>query len=149
LRYYVKGISFSTDVIVGFPTETEEDFEDTLEVLRRVRFEQVFSFKYSPRPDTPAYSMQGQVPDEVKTSRMAKLLELQKGILAEIALSYQNTEQEVLVESSEGGKLVGRTRGNRWASFPGEEHLLGKLVKVRVVKSRPFNMECELLQVLG
>jgi len=147
LRHYVKGITFSTDIIVGFPTETEEDFEDTLDVLEKVRFEQVFSFKYSPRPDTPAYSMEGQVPDEVKTQRMARLLELQKKILGEIAKSYEGTEQEVLIESYEEGRLIGRTRTNRWASLKGDESLLGSIVRVRVINSKPFNMECELLEV--
>ncbi|MFN3471883.1 MAG: tRNA (N6-isopentenyl adenosine(37)-C2)-methylthiotransferase MiaB [Aquificaceae bacterium] len=147
LRHYVKGITFSTDVIVGFPTEREEDFEDTLDILKRVRFEQVFSFKYSPRPDTPAYSMDGQVADEIKTQRMARLLELQKEILREIAKSYEGTQQEVLIESYEEGKLIGRTRTNRWASLQGSESLLGKVVKVRVINSKPFNMECELLEI--
>ncbi len=149
LREYVKGITFSTDIIVGFPTETEEDFEDTLDVLQRVKFEQVFSFKYSPRPDTPAYSMEGQVPEEVKTQRMSRLLDLQKRILSEIAQSYEGTEQEVLIESYEDGKLMGRTRTNRWATINGKESLLGKLVKVKVINSKPFNMECEIMEVLG
>ena len=147
LKEYVKGITFSTDVIVGFPTETEEDFEETLDVLKKVRFEQVFSFKFSPRPDTPAYSMEGQIPDEVKTQRMSRLLELQKAILGEVAKSYEGSVQEVLVESAEeGNKLIGRTRGNRWASMRGSKELLGKIVKVKVVSSHPFNMECELLE---
>ncbi|MCS6998509.1 MAG: tRNA (N6-isopentenyl adenosine(37)-C2)-methylthiotransferase MiaB [Aquificaceae bacterium] len=148
LREYVKGITFSTDIIVGFPTETEEDFEETLDVLRRVRFEQVFSFKYSPRPDTPAYSMEGQVKEEVKSERMTRLLELQKSIIGDIARSYQNTEQELLLESYEGGKLMGRTRTNRWASLRGEESLLGKVVRAKVTDSRAFSMECELLEVV-
>ncbi len=146
LKEYVKGITFSTDIIVGFPTETEEDFEETLDVLRKVRFEQVFSFKYSPRPDTPAYSMEGQVPDHIKTERMSRLLELQKRILSEIAREYEGTIQEVLIEGCEGSKLTGRTRTNRWASLSGDESLLGSLVKVKVVSSKPFNMECELVE---
>lgn len=145
LRHYKPGITFSTDVIVGFPTETEEDFEHTLDVLQRVRFEQVFSFKFSPRPDTPAFSMEGQVPDEVKTQRMQRLLELQKRILSEIARSYLGTVQEVLLESYQNGKLIGRTRTNRWVSVEGPEHLLGKTVRVRIVKSQPYSMEGELL----
>ena len=148
LRHYVKGISFSTDIIVGFPTETEEDFEETLDLLEKVKFEQVFSFKYSPRPDTPAYSMDGQVPDNVKTERMARLLNLQKRILAEIAKSYENTEQEILIESYEEGILTGRTRGNRWANLRGDQKLLGKIVKAKVINSKPFSMDCELLEVI-
>ncbi|SNZ14685.1 tRNA (N6-isopentenyl adenosine(37)-C2)-methylthiotransferase MiaB [Hydrogenobacter hydrogenophilus] len=146
LKEYVKGITFSTDVIVGFPTETEEDFEETLDLLKKVKFEQVFSFKYSPRPDTPAYSMQDQVPDEIKTERMQRLLELQKSILGEIAKSYEGTLQELLVESVEdGNKFIGRTRTNRWASVKSRENLLGRVVKVKVIRSHPFSMECELL----
>jgi tRNA-2-methylthio-N6-dimethylallyladenosine synthase len=146
LKEYVRGISFSTDVIVGFPTETEEDFEETLDVLKKVRFEQVFSFKFSPRPDTPAYSMEGQVPDEVKTQRMSRLLQLQKEIMGEVAKSYEGTLQEVLIESIEhGNKLIGRTRSNRWASMEGGVEMLGKVVKVKVIRSYPFNMECELV----
>ncbi len=148
LRHYVKGISFSTDIIVGFPTETEEDFEETLDLLEKVKFEQVFSFKYSPRPDTPAYSMDGQVPDNVKTERMTRLLNLQKRILAEIAKSYENTEQEILIESYENGILTGRTRGNRWANLRGDQKLLGKIVKAKVISSKPFSMDCEILDVI-
>jgi tRNA-2-methylthio-N6-dimethylallyladenosine synthase len=146
LKEYIKGITFSTDVIVGFPTETEEDFEETLDLLKKIKFEQVFSFKYSPRPDTPAYSMQGQVPDHIKTERMQRLLELQKSILGETARSYEGTLQELLIESVENGnKFIGRTRTNRWASVKSREDLLGKVVKVKVVRSLPFSMECELL----
>jgi tRNA-2-methylthio-N6-dimethylallyladenosine synthase len=148
LREYKKGITFSTDVIVGFPTETEEDFEHTLDLLEKVRFEQVFSFKFSPRPDTPAYSMEGQVPDDVKTQRMTRLLNLQKKILSEIAKEYEGTIQEVLLESYEDGKLVGRTLTNRWATLQGPEELLGKTVLVRVERANPYNLECSLVSVL-
>ncbi|RMH04188.1 MAG: tRNA (N6-isopentenyl adenosine(37)-C2)-methylthiotransferase MiaB [Aquificota bacterium] len=141
LRHYKPGITFSTDVIVGFPTETEEDFEHTLDVLEKVRFEQVFSFKFSPRPGTPAFDMEGQVSDEVKTQRMQRLLELQKSILSQIALSYLDTVQEVLIEGYQEGKLIGRTRTNRWVSLYGDESLLGKTVKVKILKSQPYSME--------
>jgi tRNA-2-methylthio-N6-dimethylallyladenosine synthase len=149
LREYKKGMTFSTDVIVGFPTETEEDFEHTLDLLEKVRFEQVFSFKFSPRPDTPAYSMEGQVPDDVKTQRMTRLLNLQKKILSEIAKEYEGTLQEVLLESYEDRKLVGRTLTNRWAILQGPEELLGKTVLVRVEKANPYSLECSLVSVLS
>ncbi|WP_333784883.1 tRNA (N6-isopentenyl adenosine(37)-C2)-methylthiotransferase MiaB [Thermocrinis sp.] len=149
LREFKKGITFSTDIIVGFPTETEEDFEETLELISTVKFEQLFSFKFSPRPDTPAYSMEGQVPDQVKTQRMDKLLKVQKAILSEIAKEYEGTYQEVLIESWEDGKLVGRTRTNRWATMEGPQELLGKTVKARVIKAHPYNLECEVVSVLS
>jgi tRNA-2-methylthio-N6-dimethylallyladenosine synthase len=145
LREYIPNMTFSTDIIVGFPTEAEEDFEHTLDVLKRVEFEQVFSFKYSPRPDTPAYSMEGQVPDEVKTERMRRLLELQKSIISKKARLYQGTVQEVLFESYQEGKLLGRTRTNRWVSVEGGEELLGKLVRVKITKPHLYSMEGELI----
>ncbi|MEN3034368.1 MAG: tRNA (N6-isopentenyl adenosine(37)-C2)-methylthiotransferase MiaB [Aquificaceae bacterium] len=145
LREYVKGITFSTDVIVGFPSETEEDFGWTLEVLKEVEFEQVFSFKFSPRPETPAYDMPFEVPDEVKTSRMSRLLELQKSILEKISRYYLGTTQEILVEEYQDGKLIGRTPSNRWASFSGDKELVGKRVKIKVLKSSAYGLEGELI----
>lgn len=145
LGEYIPNMTFSTDIIVGFPTETEEDFEHTLDILKKVEFEQVFSFKYSPRPDTPAYSMEGQIADGVKTERMGRLLELQKSILSKRAKLYEGTVQEVLLESYQDGKLLGRTRTNRWVSVEGGEELLGKLVRVRVTRSHPYSMEGELI----
>jgi len=148
LKEAVKDIAMSTDVIVGFPTETEEDFEHTLDILEKVKFEQVFSFKFSPRPGTPAAQMQGQIQDEVKTERMRRLLELQKSILAEVAKRYEGTVQEVLVEEEKNGELIGRTTTNKWASFRGDKSLLGKIVKIKVVKSSPFSLEGELQEVI-
>ncbi len=149
LKETVPDIALSTDIIVGFPTETEEDFEHTLDVVRQVEFEQIFSFKFSPRPGTPAENMEGQVPDEVKTQRMSRLLELQKAIMSKLAKRYEGTVQEVLVEEiKEDRKAVGRTTTNRWATFTADPSLLGKIVKVKVQKATPFNLECELLEVV-
>jgi tRNA-2-methylthio-N6-dimethylallyladenosine synthase len=149
LKEKVPGIALSTDIIVGFPTETDEDFDHTLDVVREVEFEQIFSFKFSPRPGTPAYSMEEQVPDEVKTERMSRLLEIQKAIMGKLSKRYEGTVQEVLVEEMRGeGSLIGRTTTNRWATLPGDEKLLGKLVKVKVRRAMPFNLECELLEVV-
>jgi len=149
LREAVPDIALSTDVIVGFPSETDEDFEHTLDVVARVRFEQIFSFKFSPRPGTPAAEMDGQVSDEVKTRRMSELLALQKSIMSEIAKGYEGTVQEVLVEEMRDSEtLIGRTTTNRWVTIKGDERLLGKIVKVRVVRSAPFNMDGELVEVV-
>ena len=148
LKEKVKDIALSTDVIVGFPTETEEDFEHTLDVLEKVKFEQVFSFKFSPRPGTPAAEMDGQVPDEVKTERMRRLLDLQKRIMSELAKRYEGTIQEVLVEEEKNGELIGRTTTNKWASFKGDKSLLGKIVRIKVTKSSPFSLEGELVEVV-
>ncbi len=149
LKENVPGIALSTDIIVGFPTETDEDFEHTLDVVRRVEFEQIFSFKFSPRPGTPAAQMEGQVPDEIKTERMSRLLELQKAVMSKLAKRYEGTLQEVLVEEEKGeGTLMGRTTTNKWATFEGSGDLLGKIVRVRVKEASPFNLSCELLEVV-
>ena len=148
LKEKIKDIALSTDVIVGFPTETEEDFEHTLDVLKKVKFEQVFSFKFSPRPGTPAAEMEGQVPDDVKAERMKRLLDLQKKIMSELAKRYEGTFQEVLVEEEKNGELIGRTTTNKWASFKGDKSLLGKIVKIKVIKSSPFSLEGELVEVI-
>ncbi len=149
LKEAVPDIALSTDVIVGFPGETDEDFEHTLDVVARVRFEQIFSFKFSPRPGTPASEMKDQVPDEVKTRRMSELLALQKSIMSDIAKSYEGTEQEVLIEEMrDPDTLIGRTTTNRWVSVRGDERLLGKLVSVMVRGSSPFNMEGEVVEVV-
>ena len=149
LREAVPDIALSTDVIVGFPTETDEDFEHTLDVIARVRFEQVFSFKFSPRPGTPAEVMEGHVDDEVKTRRMSELLALQKSIMGEIARSYEGTVQDVLIEEAKDEEtLIGRTTTNRWVSVKGGGEHLGKILRVRITRSSPFNMEGELLEVV-
>ena len=149
LRELIPDIAMSTDVIVGFPTETEEDFEHTLDVIKQIKFEQVFSFKYSPRPGTPAYSMDSQVSDEIKTARMGRLLELQKAIMSELTEKYNGSVQEVLIEEEKGeGEYVGRTTTNKWVSLKSDKDILGKVVKVKVSKATPFNLECELLEVV-
>ncbi len=149
LKEKIKDIALSTDIIVGFPTETEEDFEHTLDVVRQVEFEQIFSFKFSPRPGTPAAEMEGQIPDDVKTERMSRLLELQKAIMNKLAKRYEGTVQEVLVEEARDDvTLIGRTTTNKWATFKGGKELLGKIVKVRVESATPFNLNCEILEVV-
>ncbi len=149
LKEKVKGIALSTDIIVGFPTETEEDFEHTLDVVRKVRFEQIFSFKFSPRPGTPAKDMEPQVPDDVKIERMKRLLDLQKEISSELAQRYLKGTWEVLIEEKRGDDIyVGRTTTNKWATVKAKEDIIGKLVKVKVYKATPFNLDCELVEVV-
>ncbi len=149
LRSRLGEIALSTDIIVGFPTESEADFEETLDVVERVRFEQIFSFKFSPRPGTPAADMEGQIPDEVKTERMSRLLELQKRIMGEICRKYEGTVQEVLLEEAKGeDTLIGRTDTNRWAEMKGGSELVGRIVRARVERASPFNLHCKILEVV-
>ena len=149
LKEKIKGIALSTDIIVGFPSETEKDFEDTLDVIKQVEFEQIFSFKFSPRPGTPAASIENQIPDEIKTRRITELLEIQKTIMAKIAGRYKGTVQEILIEELRGkDTLVGRTTTNRWAEMKGGRELTGKIVRALVKEASPFNLTCEVLEVV-
>jgi len=118
-------------------------------VVESVKFEQIFSFKFSPRPGTPAVQMEGHVPDEVKTERMSRLLDLQKRIMAELSARYRGTVQEILVEEMRGKDvLIGRTTTNRWAELKGDRDMLGKIVKVSVERATPFNLFCKALEVV-
>lgn len=134
LRTAVPDMYFSTDVIVGFPGETEEDFEQTIEMFDRVGYDMAYIFKYSIRTGTPAEVMGDQIDEAVKEERNQILLEMLRQSSLKRNQSLLRTEQEVLVEGlSRKGKLfTGRTRGNRVVLFEGSERLVGEMVKVQV-----------------
>lgn len=134
LRERVPGIAITTDIIVGFPGETDEQFENTLRVVERVRFDGAFMFAYSPRPGTPAAEMENQVPREVKQARLERLIALQNRISCEINSEQVGKVFEVLVEGSsqkDPTKLAGFTRENKMMHFVGSLDLVGKIVRVR------------------
>ena len=136
LRDMVPGVSISTDVIVAFPGETEADFEETMEVLETVRFEQMFSFKYSPRPLTPAQSYEDQIPDEVGSARLARLQGRHNEILDAMKEERVGQVHEVYFEELRaGGMVAGRSDNNMLISVPGSEELLGRTVKVRITEA--------------
>ena len=146
LREVKPNIALSADVIVGFPGETEEDFLETLDLIERVRFEQLFSFKYSPRPGTPAAEYPEQIPDDVKTERMHRLLEVQKRIMNEEAQKYVGRIVYPLFERYEGGKLIGRSSENKWVEIETErKDLLGKIVPVKVEKAGVYVLRGRLM----
>lgn len=121
IRARVPGVSITSDAIVGFPGETEEMFENSLETFRRIRFDQQFLFVYSPRPGTPAALLEDQVPHEVKVARMNTLVELQNTISIEVNAEQQGTIFEVMVEGPsdrDPSKLTGRARNNKTLVFP-------------------------------
>jgi len=129
------GIEISTDIIVGFPTETEAEFEETLSVLDEVRFSQVYSFKYSPRPGTRAAEMPDDVPRTVKEERLARLIAVQDRINAEQLDRYVGTTQEVLIEGVHPKQThvwSGRTDGYRPVSIHHAELGIGEMVNVRI-----------------
>jgi len=136
-------IGLTSDVIVGFPTETEQEFEGTLDMLRAVEFDSIFSFIYSPRKDTPAANMDGQIPDEIKKARFARLLDVQNGISKDLNQEYEGKTIRVLVEGrskTDCGKYTGRNEKNRLVHFDADDSLIGKFVDVKVDKADTFAM---------
>lgn len=131
----VPGIAMTTDIIVGFPGETDEDFEETLDVLEKVRFDFAFTFLYSKRTGTPAAKSPDQVDEETKKKRFEKLLSVQNKISKEINDMLLGKEVEVLVEGlsrNSPGSYTGRTATNKVVNFKGTEELVGKIVTVRI-----------------
>lgn len=146
MREKMPDIAISTDIIVGFPGETEEDFEDTLELMKRVKYDMIFSFIYSPRTGTPAAKME-QIPDNIKTERMNRLLALQNELLAEKNEAYVGKTMRVLVEGkskTNEAKMSARTEGNRIVLFDGDESLTGKFINLKITKSAPFALIGEI-----
>ena len=141
IRKAVPDISLTTDIIVGFPGETEEDFEETLEVVRKVRYDSAFTFIYSKRTGTPAAAMENQVPEEVVKERFDRLLAEVQAISAQVCGRDVHTVQEVLVEEPDShveGLVTGRMSNNTIVHFPGGKELIGKIVKVYLEESKGF-----------
>lgn len=134
LRKRIPDASISTDIIVGFPSETEEDFEMTLKLVKEVKFDFSYMFVFNPKRGTPAAEMPEQVPEEVKVERLQTLIHIQHAISRESNLKDINKEFEVLVEERGRyrGQLLGRTQYNKIVAFEGDEELIGKFVNVRV-----------------
>ncbi|MBM7614121.1 tRNA (N6-isopentenyl adenosine(37)-C2)-methylthiotransferase MiaB [Alkaliphilus hydrothermalis] len=147
LKAKVPNIALTTDIIVGFPGETEEDFEDTLDVVNKVRFDSAFTFLYSIRQGTPAAEMAEQIPEDVKHERFNRLVDRVNEICAEINESYQDQIVEVLVEGpskTDPKKLMGRTRQNKLVNFVGDESLIGELVKLKIIEAKTFSLNGEV-----
>ena len=137
MKAQIPNIKFSTDIIVGFAGETEEDFEDTLDVVRKVGFEQVFMFIYSRRVGTPGDKMPNQIPEEIKHERFNRLKQLVESQIAENNQSYLGTKQKVLVEGPSKNNekmLTGRTESNKVVVFEGARSLVGSMVEVKMVE---------------
>ncbi len=141
IRRAVPDISLTTDIIVGFPGETEEDFQETLDVVRKVRYDSAFTFIYSKRSGTPAAVMEDQVPDDVVKDRFDRLLTEVQQIASEVCAVHQGTVQTALVECKnehDPHLMTGRLSNNLLVHFPGDESLIGKLVDVRLDECRGF-----------
>jgi tRNA-2-methylthio-N6-dimethylallyladenosine synthase len=142
LRSARRVISVSTDIIVGFCGETQQDFEQTLSLLQEVEFDQVFAFKYSPRPRTAALGLEDTVPEEEKGRRLAELQEVQRRIQLRRNQALVGQECEVLVESHQPRlrQAVGRTSTNRVVNFPGSAEDVGRYLTVRVTSAGPNSL---------
>jgi len=128
--------TISTDIIVGFPGESEADFEDTMDVLEKVRFEQLFSFKYSPRPHTEAANYEGQVPDDVAGARLTRLQKRHTEILDEVMDAQVGRVHKVYFdELKPNGRVAGRSDDGKLVFVEGSEELLGKIVDVKIIKA--------------
>lgn len=149
LKERIPSIGLTTDIIVGFPGETEEDFQDTLDIVETARYDSAFTFLYSIREGTPAAKMEDQVPEDVKQERFNRLLEKVNEISAEINQSYLSKVVEVLVEGpskTDPNRLMGRTRENKLVNFDGDETLIGKLVSVKIVEAKTFSLNGEVIK---
>jgi tRNA-2-methylthio-N6-dimethylallyladenosine synthase len=149
LRAAIPEIALSTDMIVGFPGETAEDFEQTLSLVRQVRYHSMFSFKYSARPNTLATLRRSDdVSESEKTDRIVALQALQRGIQMDLHAAAVGREEDVLVDSTSrrrNWEVSGRTSGNTVVNFPGSADLVGSLVQVRITRSGPNSLAGELL----
>lgn len=143
IRAAVPEITISTDIIVGFPGETEEDFEDTLSLVREVEYDSAFTFLYSIRKGTPAEKFEDQIPEETKHARFNRLVEAVNEISERKNKAYLGRVEEVLVEGTsktDENTLTGRTDGFKLVNFPGDAALIGSIVKVEITDAKTFSL---------
>ncbi|WP_156184614.1 tRNA (N6-isopentenyl adenosine(37)-C2)-methylthiotransferase MiaB [Clostridium carboxidivorans] len=143
IRETIPDVAITTDIIVGFPGETEEDFEETLSLAREVQYDSAFTFIYSRRKGTPADEMEEQIAEDVKHERFNRLVEIINASSAKNNKKYEGRIEEILVEDfskNDDTKLTGRTRTGKLVNFPGSKDSIGKLVKVKIVKANSFSL---------
>ena len=146
IKKEIPGVAITTDIIVGFPGESEEDFEGTLDMIKEVEYDSAFTFIYSRRKYTPADMMLNQVDDSVKHERFNRLVEVVNEICAKKNLEYEGKCVEVLVEGpskNDDNKLMGRTRTGKLVNFTGSKDSIGKLVNVKITKASSFSLKGE------
>lgn len=146
IRDSIEDVAITTDIIVGFPTETEKDFNDTIDLIKEINFDSVFTFEYSKRTGTKASTMADQVKKEIVSERFKRLLKTVEETSSSNSHKYVGREFEVLVESKdrEKGKLTGRLSNNYLVHFDGDDSMIGKLVNVKLINSCGFYFEGEL-----
>ena len=147
MKKEIPNVVFTTDIIVGFAGETEDDFEDTLDVVNKVKFEQIFMFIYSKREGTPGAKMENQVPDDIKHKRFDKLKELVESQVEDNNQKYIGTNQKVLVEGKSKNNpnmLTGRTESNKVVIFEGDNSLKDKIINLKIVSQHMWYLKGEV-----
>ena len=148
MREKMPDIAISTDIIVGFPGETDEDFEDTLSIVREARYDMMYSFIYSRRGGTPAAEMEDQIPPAVTGKRFPRLLDVQNEISLERNLVWENKTLRVLVDGrskNNPDKFSGRTDGNKIVLFDADDSYIGKFVSIKITKAQTFALIGEIV----
>ena len=149
MKNKIPNLTLSTDIIVGFPGETDEEFEDTLEVVEKVRFEQVYMFIYSRRVGTPGDKMENQIPEEIKHKRFDKLKALVESQIEENNKKYIGTTQKILVEGeskNNSNMLSGRTESNKVVIFEGSKELIDKIINIKIISQHMWYLKGEILK---
>ncbi|KOM97522.1 (dimethylallyl)adenosine tRNA methylthiotransferase [Clostridium botulinum] len=146
IKKLIPNVALSTDIIVGFPGETEKDFEETLSLVKEVEYDSAFTFLYSIRKGTPAAKFENQVPEDVKHKRFNRLVEVLNEISAKKNKAYEGKIEEVLVEGTsknDENKLMGRTRTGKLVNFIGDKDSIGELINVKIIKANSFSLTGE------
>jgi tRNA-2-methylthio-N6-dimethylallyladenosine synthase len=148
LRKLRPDISISSDFIVGFPGETDHDFQETLDLIDIIGFDQSFSFIFSPRPNTPAANMEDNISYKIKLNRLNQLQSKINNNARHISQNMVGSDQIVLVEKKSKkakNQLAGRTENNRWVNFDGDESLIGQLIKLRITEALPNSLRARCI----
>ncbi len=143
LRKMIPDIAITTDIITGFPGETEDDHAQTIRALQEIEFDGIFAFRFSSRPGTAAALMDNQVEEEVKSTRLSEILKLQDDITLKLNKRLEDSIQEVLVEGvneNDDSMLTGRTRSNKIVNFKGPDSCIGGIIKVKIIKAKRHSL---------
>ncbi|MBO4594465.1 MAG: radical SAM protein, partial [Clostridia bacterium] len=148
LRKYIPDIAITTDIMVGFPTETEQDFNDTMDLVKKVGFSGAFTFIYSKRRGTPAEKMEGQVPLSISKARIMKLIDFQNAKNREDSEKYLGKTVEILCEGydEKKKKYLGRDTYGRMAYFDGDQSLIGEFIDVKITKTGGISLLGEVVK---
>lgn len=151
IKAAIPDVALTTDIIVGYPNETEEQFEETLSLYREVGFESAYTFIYSPREGTPAAKMEDNVPMEVKKARLQRLNDLVNELSAKALKQYEGQIVEVLVDGESKNNpdvLAGYTTKNKLVNFTGPKSAIGKIVKVKITEAKTWSLNGEMVEEL-